>query len=374
MISKITYDIKKPKELFFGLFLLTSFISTPYQLDNFYAIGWFYLSLIVFLSVSIGLIKSVEIYQLLLFLFIPLIYALSFKVDLDQLGIYLILFYSMICDFKYKNTDRTELIIIMNIIFSIWSVFLILSLINLFKLGYNHLNTYKSIVYFSNRNIFLEYGVLLTYLFTQWNSFSLKQKLIIRFIYSFIVFIFQAKAALLASILLMFLNHPNIRRPLFVCLIILISYNIPNIYKYTNHRWDYFKELEKKNVVSKNLDIIYNLRYSGSASDRINTYDWTLQNLNFLGHGIGSWKYDAMGKIQVADGLGTLHRRPHNEFLLILYEFGILLGSLYGLQILIFFRRNKLLFILPIVFLSFPFERSEFVSLMFFSSLFKQDD
>lgn len=375
MFSKILFQIK-PKELFLGLFLLTAFVSNPYQLDNFYAIGWLYLSLIVFTSISFGLIEPIKVFQSALFMIIPIVYALCFRVDFDQLGIYLILFYATIAEFKTEiiNIKSSIVKIVMNSIFVVWTCFLILSLVYLFMIGYNHINTYKCIVYFAHRNVFLEYGVILTYLFTQWNSFNLKQKLIIRIVYFIIVLIFQAKAAILSSLFLLVINHSILRLPLIIFFLALISYNIPNIYKHTYQKRDYFRQLETKHLVCKNLDIIYNFFYSGSATDRINTYDWTIQHLNILGHGIGSWKYHSMGNIRVEDGPNVLHRRPHNEFLLILYEYGILLGMLLCLQVLQLLRRNSILFILPIVFFSFPFERSEFVALIFLSGLFKCND
>jgi hypothetical protein len=370
----IPFTNGKPKEYVFGFFLLTTFISTTHQLDNFYALGWFFLSLVVFVSTYTGLIRPTEKIKSIVLIGIPLIYAVCFKFDLDQLGIYLILFYWMTCELESEKPISPIIRVFINITFTFWACFLILSLLNLIKLGYTHLNTYKCVIYFAHRNLFLEYGVLFTYIFSQSNSFNQNQKLLIQFLYLVVVIVFQAKAAIFSAILLLVLNHTYLRVPLFVCGLTFFSYNIPSLYKYAFNKWDYFNELQTKNIVSKNLDLVYVFRYSGSATDRINTYDWTIQNLNFFGHGIGSWKHQSMGKIEVKEGLNILHRRPHNEFLLILYEYGIITGVLIIFFLLIRLKRNNLLFLLPIILFSFPFERPDFLSLLFFSVIIIPND
>lgn len=368
MFSVPFFD-KKPKEYILGFFLWTTFISTTNQLDNFYALGWFFLSLVVFVSTYSDLIRPTGKIKPIVVIGIPLIYALCFKFDLDQIGIYLILFYWMTCEVVSTKPISPIIRGLINITFAIWFCFLMLSLLNLFKLGYTHLNTYKCVIYFPHRNLFLEYGILFTYIFSQCNSFNLNQKFLIQFLYLLVLIIFQAKAAILSAVLLLVLNYTYFRIPLLVCGLILFSYNIPSLYKYVFHKWDYFNELSTKNIVRKNLDLVYVFGYSGSAMDRINTYDWTIQNLNLFGHGIGSWKHQSMGKIEVKEGPNILHRRSHNEFLLILYEYGIIMGVLIICLLFIKLKRNNLLFLLPIILLSFPFERSDFVSLLFFSNL-----
>jgi hypothetical protein len=364
----------KPREYIFGFFLLTTFISTTNQLDNFYASGWFFLSLVVFVSTHSVLIRPTEKIKSIVVIVIPLIYAVCFKFDLDQLGIYLLLFYWMTCEVVSEKSVSPKIRALINITFAIWSSFLILSLLNLINLGYTHLNTYKCVIYFPHRNLLLEYGILFTYIFTQGNSFNPNQKLLIQFLYLVVLIIFQAKAAILSAVLLLVLNHTYFRIPVIVCGLTLFGYNIPSLYKYAFHKWDYFNELHTKNIVRKNLDLVYVFRYSGSAVDRINTYDWTIQNLNFFGHGIGSWKHQSMGKIEVKEGPNILHRRTHNEFLLILYEYGIITGVLILVFLFIKLKRNNLLFLLPIIIFSFPFERPDFISLLFFSNLLLPND
>ena len=208
---------EKTKDFIFGFFLLTTFISTTHQLDNFYAIGWFFLSLIVLISTQSGLIRPMGKIKSLVLIGIPLIYALCFKFDLDQLGMYFILFYWMTCEVKSEKPISPIIRALINITFTIWACFLMLSLINLFKLGYTHLNTYKCVIYFAHRNLFLEYGILFTYIFSQCNSFSLNQKLLIQFLYLVVVIIFQAKAAIFSAILLLVLNHT------YLCVSLIVS-------------------------------------------------------------------------------------------------------------------------------------------------------
>ena len=370
MSFKSKLDTIKAKDLFFGFFFFTVFIFTSGQIDNFFALGWLYLSILLFIFDFFISSRTVINYRNYWLWFLLFIHCLTHPIEFDLLGNYIVIFYFLSIHESYFDdpVNKKILKITINMIYGVWAFIIILSTINLFYLGYSHLNTYSAILYFPHRNLALEYGVLFTYVFIKVNNFTLQKSLLIYILYLIIVLLFQAKAALLSVILLLITKYKKMR-PVFLSLIIILCFiNYNNFNTYLTDKWTYFKELEKEKPIKKNLDIIYNVCYSGSASDRINTWHWTINNFNILGHGIGTWKINSMGMIKLNEGKTIVHRRPHNDFLWVIYELGWI-GYIIIILFTIKLYRYGLMFFLPNLLFSFPFERAEFLSLLIFIAI-----
>ena len=87
-----------------------------------------------------------------------------------------------------------------------------------------------------------------------------------------------------------------------------------------------------------------------------------------MGHGIGTWKINSMGMIKLNEGKTIVHRRPHNDFLWVIYELGWI-GYIIIILFTIKLYRYGLMFFLPNLLFSFPFERAEFLSLLIFIAI-----
>ena len=114
--------------------------------------------------------------------------------------------------------------------------------------------------------------------------------------------------------------------------------------------------------IVKALDVRYNLGAAESSSIRLKLWDWTASNLTPFGSGLGAWRDDAEGWVNVANSrCGEGIRRAHSELLQWAYELGwIPLLLLMGLCWPI--RRSLgrwTWFILPFIAFTFPAERAE---------------
>lgn len=346
-------------------------MSSPETSDRFYAAAWLYFALVSFMFHLINLknrvVDSKKALCFLILFFGLMLYGLMMKSDIDSLGIYILLAYGITMGFQFKAESDFQSRLLKYYLTMIWLSFLcfiVLSIINLAGKGFSHVNTYSAIVYFPHRNILMEYFAVFTYFYISFFRFKKWQAFIIQGVALSSAIIFQSKAALLSNLFGFAVLDRRIMYFYLLMIVALLIYNIGHFRTYYNDKWDYFRKQKTFGFFEKNLDLIYITCYSGSSFDRRNTWVWTANNIKFLGHGIGSWKYDFMGKVQLREvGADVLHRRPHNDILLILYELGFL-----GLIFLIFLFntiiRSRLYVFIPLLFLAFPVERAEFVMLL----------
>ncbi|MCH1574780.1 MAG: hypothetical protein L7S67_00765 [Flavobacteriales bacterium] len=83
------------------------------------------------------------------------------------------------------------------------------------------------------------------------------------------------------------------------------------------------REFAKMPDIVKALDVTYNLNSAESSSIRLNLWSWTLENIQIHGAGLGAWRNDAEGWVNVAVGrCGEALHRAHSEFLQWTYEIG----------------------------------------------------
>ena len=122
------------------------------------------------------------------------------------------------------------------------------------------------------------------------------------------------------------------------------------------------REFAKMPDIVKALDVTYNLKAAESSSIRLNLWSWTWDHLQVQGAGLGAWRNDAEGWVNLAVGrCGEALHRAHSEFLQWAYEIGwlpliILIGLCWPL------RRSLgrwVWFALPFFAFTFPAERAE---------------
>ena len=122
------------------------------------------------------------------------------------------------------------------------------------------------------------------------------------------------------------------------------------------------REFAKMPDIMKALDVTYNLNSAESSSIRLNLWSWTLENIQIQGAGLGAWRNDAEGHVNLAvDRCGEALHRAHSEFLQWSYEIGwlpllLLIGLCWPL------RKSMgrwTWFALPFLAFTFPAERAE---------------
>lgn len=371
MNNKEILHLKKYKNkteiICFSLFFITPFLFSWNELDRFYSSGWLYFALITVLYYLINFNKHKNVLRFLALFSLLIFQTILNQFDLDNLGIYVLLLYGITIGVKFELNDEKIAIYMGKILLFIWIILLIitiLSLIKLFKLGYSHENTYNSIIYFSHRNILTEYMTVYTFFLTQFLKYNKNKALIFQLISFTISMILQSKAAILGNLISFIVIEKKVIYVYILIIFSLLIYNLKNFKSFYNDKWEYFENQKKFGFFEKNLDLIYITCYSGSSYDRRNTWLWTIQNINFKGHGIGTWKYNFMGKISLREASpDVLHRRPHNDILLILYELGFL-----GIIILTLFIKkilnSRFYVIIPILLIAFPLERAEFLMII----------
>ncbi len=126
-----------------------------------------------------------------------------------------------------------------------------------------------------------------------------------------------------------------------------------------------YSKLDTKKTFEKQTNKIVNFNY-GSTKDRIQLWEKTFNLLNnkyLLGYGIGSWKIEIIkmnNKNLKSEDNTTFYQRPHNDFLWVLFETGIL-GLISYL----------LLFIMAFVFLfRISFKLTDKKSIIFYTMMF----
>lgn len=112
----------------------------------------------------------------------------------------------------------------------------------------------------------------------------------------------------------------------------------------------------------KSLDVMYNLRSAESSSVRVQLWDWTAEHITLTGAGLGAWRQDAEGWVNLRNQrCGEATRRAHSDFLQWLFELGIL-PFLILLAIGWPLRRSLgrwAWLTLPFLLFTFPMERAE---------------
>jgi len=114
--------------------------------------------------------------------------------------------------------------------------------------------------------------------------------------------------------------------------------------------------------VLKSLDVVYNLNGAESSSIRLQLWSWTAGSIEPLGGGLGSWRNDAEGWVNVATGqCQEATRRAHSEFLQWIYELGwIPFLALAGLCWPLRRSMGRWVWLgLPFLAFTFPTERAE---------------
>lgn len=122
------------------------------------------------------------------------------------------------------------------------------------------------------------------------------------------------------------------------------------------------REFKRVPDTLKSLDITYNLKAAESSTIRWKLWEWTCRNATALGGGLGSWREDAEGHVNVALGrCQEATRRAHSELLQWTYELGWIPALM--LLALCWPWRHALLrwggLVLPFLAFTFPMERAE---------------
>lgn len=122
------------------------------------------------------------------------------------------------------------------------------------------------------------------------------------------------------------------------------------------------REFARMPDILKALDVTYNLKAAESSSIRLNLWSWTLDHLQWCGAGLGAWRNDAEGWVNVAvDRCSEALHRVHSEILQWTYEIGwlpllLMIGLCWPL------RRSLgrwFWLALPFFAFTFPAERAE---------------
>jgi len=237
---------------------------------------------------------------------------------------------------------------------------------------YTHQVTYKFAQYVANRNLICEYLVLLLILLSFFHLQILKKRSKILLIFLIVVFalvsISQAKAAILTIsvfgvyLLWKLLGKRFVIVSLSLFVFCITAFNLYGFFLKNDNPIQYAAHIERLPDFVKIADVSYNLNNVESTSERKAIWSWTLKNSEFLGHGIGVWKFDVQGNVGFEKyDCNTIIRRPHNDFLKLIYEYGWISAILLVLTFIFFGANHFFWFTLPILLFSFPTERAEFI-------------
>ena len=356
---------KKVEAILASTFLFIPFLFFIYHSDPSYAIGWLVLSLLLFFFQYKGIVESssVSIIIILIYIFCCVFIHPIRELDIASNGQYLLLILLLFTKIKNTITKTSIFKATLLLLWALVFITVLVSAIRLFYSGYSHENTYNSVFIFSHRNLQINYFILISIFLIRTLKINQSKLKIVILIMVVTALVFQVKTAFIIAILSHLFFFRNVWKLYLIGLVVLLCSNIPRFISYHKDKVEYTEEVAAMPSWKKNFDLLYLTTLAGSSNDRINTWIWTLENINFVGHGSGSWKVDSQGKISLRDKeCSFILRRPHNDFLLIIYELGIL-GIFICVLIIYTLWGNKLWILLPLFMFSFPLERAGFISL-----------
>lgn len=357
--------------LFFCVFLIP-LAQTATTFDPFYSLGWLLLPLLMLVLIAFQIIQLdlKRLGFLSVFLFLVFISSSSFNAE-DVLHVATI----ALIGSAGKINDSTLKVIKRSAVlgwFVLVAIYLWSALFVVLEEGYNHQSTYLFADFFANRNLICEYVVMLTALIAAVDRYIYRKisklTLVLALLVLWIVLFSQAKAALFSACLLFaYLGwYSVLRRPFLwvmgFLLVSLMSVNTYSFYLQTQNNDRYTEYIKNLPDLVKLTDVSYNMGKVESSSERRVIWKWTWANTQFVGKGIGSWKFDVQGNVGFEKyDCKTILRRPHNEFVKMGYELGWLAAAILVIVLLLIGFNPFLLFLLPLLLFSFPTERAEFI-------------
>jgi hypothetical protein len=285
----------------------------------------------------------------------------------------ILLLVSFLLLLSLQPTDKLRSSSTVRVILSLlWGFYTLLLLVLLVKnslaLGYSHESTYAIKPLFAHRNIAIEAYIL-------WSiaAFALlganRMRWLLLAAATGVIVVYQVRTALIGVALFgAFEIIRNFRRERWFkwCfafgMVMLVAMQLTFSYLRApaqKHRFDALPDLVK------NLDLSYNLTRAESSSERLIMWKWTGERINLLGHGIGSWKFEAEGYIGAALGKCELMvRHPHADLLKLVFEAGIIFTFLFLAWWLVLIKPSLryMVVFLPMLVFAFPTERGETLS------------
>lgn len=303
--------------------------------------------------------------HLIILIILSLVFSIQStkETDFAAYGQYFVIIILLFTNIKKNITSHSIFKTCIVIAWFSFALIVLASTIKLFHIGYSHQNTYESIYLFSHRNLLLNYFVVNSILMIKVLKPNKKFTLSVIILMFVAAVLFQVKTALLITIFCHIIFFRNVWKLYVIGVAIIFIVNIPRFISFKTDKNIYTEEIALMPAWKKNFDLIYITKLAGSSNDRINSWIWTIKNSNFMGHGPGSWKLNSQGKISLRNkDCTSILRRPHNDFLLLIYEFGIL-GFLISLIIIYTLYINGLIMLIPLFLFTFPLERAGFVSI-----------
>lgn len=234
----------------------------------------------------------------------------------------------------------------------------------------SHKDTYAVGSVLTHRNLALEYTALLSV----WWGLQMRKwplRLILALITLGLTFLFQARAAtLVAGLFVLYVFPWHIKSIRYAAITIAAAFVLFNgiglFYLWSQGALGYANYIAGLSDQLKAMDVYYNLQYAGSSQERWAIWKWTWSELNASGHGLGSWRRNAQGYLELPNyDCYTIIRRAHNDLLQVTYEQGLV-----GLVVLFFLlvyrtRGRRLILFLPLLLVAFPLERAPFLFPLF---------
>jgi hypothetical protein len=265
-------------------------------------------------------------------------------------------------DFKLMRWVQTVVPILLVIILTILFAYAIMQI---FIGDWGHKQSYEIILPWAHRNIAFS-SLAVFCLIAQHKT---KSKWIFWWLpFSILVILYQVRSVMLVLAiwgLVEFINDFNYKSiyTRAICLLLLlftitqITWNLLP----AQERIEYFAQLPD---VVKSLDISYNFNKAQSSAERITIWSWTISEIQPIGNGPGSWKWDAQIHVnKLISKCSVSVRRAHSDVLQIVYELG------WGVFIILLFLIGPylvdvgryFLIISPLFLFDFPMERAEVI-------------
>lgn len=348
-------QIEKSRVVLFIIgILLCPFVSFFSAIDTNYYSSWFLISMTLIL-IPIHLVNISTFFVSVFLLLIP---TVCFgNLDLNSVLPLLVSCYLFSSDLKEFIGCNVSLV--RNILRGYLSIIVIyVGGVYFSNIGFTHEQSYDLIKITAHRNLLFEHLAAVIIVLVIFGAIWLDFLLVV--LCFLMALLFGSKAAYLSIFLVgIYGIHKYFSGRLiiytFSCgLIFLISFNIVQLVRVRNYPNKYYEWHKDSSRLMKDIDFVYQYQTS-SIKDRVEIWRRT-PKLSLLGHGLGSWRLDTFCLNNDKVDSEMIDRRPHNELIRIVYEFGIL--SVFVL--LFFFANSKLLLFLPIFLFSFPMERADY--------------